>query len=105
MYSRSNMASQYTPAGNAANIPNSIQAPMQVSCIEPYVVSALMTLIGQRIVVETTRGSMHGALIDVKPDHIVLGEMYGNSRFFIRIAEIVHIMPDINGQSNQQYNY
>lgn len=67
--------------------------PMQVSCVEPYVVSALITLIGKKLVVETVRGSLTGMLMDVKPDHIVIGEMYGNSKFFIRIAEIVHVMP------------
>jgi hypothetical protein len=60
---------------------------------EPYIVSALITLIGKRLVVETVRGSLTGVLMDVKPDHIILGEMYGDSRFFIRIAEIVHVMP------------
>lgn len=67
--------------------------PVQVSNVDPYVVSALMTLIGNEIVVETVRGSLNGKLMDVKPDHIVLGERYDDSKFFIRIAEIVHIMP------------
>ena len=67
--------------------------PMQVACVEPYVVSALMALAGKKLVVETVRGSLTGRLMDVKPDHIVIGEMYGDSRFYIRIAEIVHIMP------------
>jgi len=66
---------------------------IQVSCVEPYVVSALITLTGKKLVVETVRGSLTGILMDVKPDHIVVGEMYGNSKFFIRIAEIVHVMP------------
>jgi|GEM_PF-840456 len=67
--------------------------PMQVFCLEPYVVSALMSLTGKKLVVETVRGSLTGILLDVKPDHIVVGERYGSSKFFIRIAEIVHIMP------------
>ena len=68
--------------------------PMQVFCVEPYVVSALMSLKGKKLVVETVRGSLTGKLLDVKPDHIVLGELCGgDSRFYIRIAEIVHIMP------------
>lgn len=83
-----------------------IQAmPMQVSCVDPYVVSALMPLIGKKLVVETVRGSLYGKLMDVKPDHIVVGEMYGDSRFFIRIAEIVHIMPDVNDSKCPQYKY
>lgn len=75
---------------------NTQPMPMQISCVDPYVVAALMTLIGKQIVVETVRGSLHGTLIDVKPDHIVIGEINDDSRFFIRIAEIVHIMPNIN---------
>lgn len=67
--------------------------PYQVSCIDPYVVNTLMTVIGKKLVVETVRGSMTGVLKDVKPDHIVLHEACGDSIFFIRIKEIVYIMP------------
>ena len=72
--------------------PGTQKLPTQVSCVDPYVVSALRTLIGKKLVIETVRGSQHGKLVDVKPDHIVL-EVNGDSRFFIRIAKIVHIMP------------
>lgn len=65
----------------------------QAYCIEPYFVSALNSLIGKKVVAETVRGSLTGMLRDVKPDHILLGETYGSSRFYIRIAEIVHVMP------------
>lgn len=67
--------------------------PMQVSCVEPCLVSALMSLAGKKLVVETVRGSLQGKLMDVKPDYIVIGEPCGHSKFYIRIAEIVHIMP------------
>ena len=79
--------------------------PMQVSCVDPYVVAALMTLIGKKLVVETVRGSLHAKLMDVKPDHIVVGEMYGDSKFIIRIAEIVHIMPDVEDSCYPKYKY
>ncbi|EOC99476.1 YuzF family protein [Caldisalinibacter kiritimatiensis] len=71
--------------------------PMQVSCIDPFVVDTLMSIIGKKIIVETVRGSIQGKLADVKPDHIVLKEVCGgDSVFFIRIQEIVHIMPNID---------
>lgn len=76
-----------------SNSPNIQSMPIQVSCIEPYLVYELITLTGKKLVVETVRGSLTGILMDVKPDHIVVGERFGNSKFFIRIAEIVHIMP------------
>ncbi|MBS4538792.1 YuzF family protein [Clostridium sp. D2Q-11] len=81
----------------------SMQKPMQVSNVDPYVVAALMTLKGKKLVVETVRGSLHGRLLDIKPDHIVIGESSDDSRFFIRIAEIVHIMPDINNDCDPRY--
>lgn len=96
---------EYENSDNSYVNQEAMKMPMQVSCIDPYVVSALMTLRGQRVVVETVRGSLNGNIIDVKPDHIVLGEMYDDSRFFIRIAEIVHIMPIGNNSSNPQYRY
>lgn len=70
--------------------------PVTVANIDPYVVETLKTIIGNRVVVETVRGSLHGELIDVKPDHIVVGEPYGDTRFFIRIQEIVYVMPDVD---------
>lgn len=70
--------------------------PIQVSYIDAHVVSVLKSILGQRIVVETVRGSLSGKLMDVQPDHIVLGEKYESSSFFIRIAEIVYIMPIVN---------
>ncbi|MGD9677672.1 MAG: DUF2642 domain-containing protein [Vulcanibacillus sp.] len=67
--------------------------PTQVFCVEPYLVSTLLTLMGRKLVVETVRGSVSGILFDVKPDHIVIGEIGDDSKFYIRISEIVHIMP------------
>jgi len=70
--------------------------PIEVLCTDPYLVAALRTLIRKRVVVDTVRGSLHGILIDVKPDHILLGERYEDSRFFIRLQQIVSIMPDLD---------
>ncbi len=67
--------------------------PCQVSNVDPFVVDALMCLIGKKIVVDTVRGAINGILKDVKPDHIVIHEVCGDSMIFIRIEEIVSIMP------------
>jgi hypothetical protein len=77
--------------------------PMPISCVDPYLVSALMPMIGKKLVVETVRGSITGMLIDVKPDHIVIGEPQGDSKFYIRTAEIVHIMPIDNDSCCPKY--
>ncbi len=59
--------------------------------VDPFVIETLQTVIGKHLVVETTRDSVRGVLKDVKPDHIML--MAGNTPFFIRIQQIVTIMP------------
>ncbi|WP_241657699.1 YuzF family protein [Anaerobacillus alkaliphilus] len=59
--------------------------------IDPFVIETLQTVIGKHLVVETTRDSVRGVLKDVKPDHITL--MAGDTPFFIRIQQIVTIMP------------
>ncbi|WP_456277269.1 YuzF family protein [Bacillus sp. AK128] len=66
--------------------------PKQVVVVEPYVYSAVSSLVGKRAVVETTRGNVSGMVIDAKPDHVVLQER--ESTFFVRLCEVVWIMPD-----------
>nr|WP_176757434.1 YuzF family protein [Salimicrobium halophilum] len=66
--------------------------PMQVVVVEPYVYAALQSLMGKRAVIDTSRGSVSGTVMDVKPDHVVLQER--DSAFFVRISEIVWIMPE-----------
>ncbi|CAM3882439.1 YuzF family protein [Mesobacillus thioparans] len=66
--------------------------PMNVVVVEPYVHSALQSLIGKRVVLDTTRGSVSGMVKDAKPDHVVVQEY--DSTFFVRIREIVWIMPE-----------
>lgn len=66
--------------------------PMNVIVVEPYVYSALYSLIGKRVVIDTTRGSVNGIVKDAKPDHVVIQEH--DSVFFVRIREIVWIMPE-----------
>lgn len=66
--------------------------PMQVIAIEPFVYEALRSLKGKRAVLDTTRGSVSGMVVDAKPDHVVIQEY--DSTFFVRIREIVWIMPE-----------
>lgn len=65
--------------------------PQMVSLVDPYVYQALQTLVSKRVVVETSRGSITGQISDVKPDHIVLQSH--DATFFIRIQEIIWVMP------------
>ncbi|MCT2535179.1 YuzF family protein [Aquibacillus koreensis] len=64
-----------------------------VMVVEPYVYQAATSLVGKYAVIETTRGSISGEVIDAKPDHIALKQR--DSIFFVRLCEIVWIMPDI----------
>lgn len=78
--------------GNGMSPYGSQTGPMNVVVVEPYVYSALYSLIGKRVVLDTTRGSVSGVVVDAKPDHVVLQEY--DSKFFVRIREIVWIMPE-----------
>lgn len=60
--------------------------------VDAYVVETLKSVIGKQVVLETTRGGISGCIADVKPDHVVLDTSHRN--FFIRISEIVWIMPE-----------
>jgi hypothetical protein len=71
---------------------SSRNTPQAVFHIDPYVVQTLQSVVGKRLIIETARGSVTGVLTDVKPDHIVLKEEPGGT-FFIRIAQIIWIMP------------
>ncbi|MDG4656955.1 YuzF family protein [Ectobacillus antri] len=64
-----------------------------VSSVDPYVVQTLQSVVGKRLVVDTVRGAVRGTLKDVKPDHIVIEEK--NTPFFVRIQQIVWIMPEL----------
>ncbi|MEW9109601.1 DUF2642 domain-containing protein [Cytobacillus gottheilii] len=66
--------------------------PKQVIVVEPYVYAAVSSLVGKRAVVETSRGSVSGTVLDAKLDHIAIQE--AESTFFIRLCEIVWIMPE-----------
>lgn len=101
-YSYGPMSTDIVPCGYG-KFADMQAAPMPVSCAEPYLVSALVPMTGKKLVVETVRGSLTGMLMDVKPDHIVIGEPHGDSKFYIRTAEIVHIMPIDNDSCYPKY--
>ncbi len=71
---------------------NQAMQPVPVVTLEPYVYQALCSLVGKRAVIDTTRGPVNGIVIDAKPDHVVIQER--NSTFFVRLCEIVWIMPE-----------
>ncbi|MGI8314684.1 YuzF family protein [Halobacillus mangrovi] len=71
------------------------QQPMNIqytTIIDPFVVNTLKTVVGKTLIVETTKDTVRGVLADVQPDHIVLN--VGDTTFFVRIQQIVTIMPD-----------
>lgn len=72
----------------------SMLQPEQVVVVEPFVFSAACSLVGKPVVLETKRGRVTGIVMDAKPDHLVLQER--DSTFFVRLCEVVWIMPDIH---------
>lgn len=62
--------------------------------IEPYIVETLIMIIGRSVVIETVRGNIQGILADVKPDHVVLKTYDNDTLFYVRLQQIVHVMPD-----------
>lgn len=60
--------------------------------VNPYVVETLMSVKGKCVIIETTRGRIEGTVAGVKPDHVIL--QLHEKTAFIRIAEIVWIMPE-----------
>lgn len=65
--------------------------PQMIANVDPFVVQTLQSITGSNVVIETTRGNVRGSISDVKPDHVVI--QAHNAFFFVRIQEIVWIMP------------
>lgn len=61
--------------------------------IDPYVVETLRVIIGRSVIIETVRGNLQGILADVKPDHVVVKSYDNETVFYVRIQQIVHVMP------------
>lgn len=80
---------------------HSYEAPMMQSrrlienttLTEPYFIEVLEMIKGKSVVVETVRGNSQGILADVKPDHIVLKSYDNDTVFYIRLKQIVEVMP------------
>ncbi|MFC7371986.1 YuzF family protein [Fictibacillus iocasae] len=66
--------------------------PQYMTLVDPFVVQRLQSVIGKDLVVETTKDTIRGTLTEVQPDHIVL-TAGGDSIFFVRIQQIVTVMP------------
>lgn len=84
----------HTSPVNPSQVSPSQVSPSQiqmVSSIDPYVVEALSRLVGRCVLLETTRGAIEGAIVDVKPDHVLL--QLHSRQACVRIAEIVWTMP------------
>ncbi|MDF2545134.1 MAG: hypothetical protein K0R93_32 [Anaerosolibacter sp.] len=62
--------------------------------VDPYVIETLRMIIGRSVVIETVRGNLQGVLADVKPDHIVVKTYDKDTVFYVRLQQIVYIMPD-----------
>ncbi|ADC51852.1 MULTISPECIES: YuzF family protein [Alkalihalophilus] len=73
------------------NNQNDHQVPQMISSVDPYVVQTLQSVTGSEVVIETTRGNVRGTVANVLPDHVVIES--SNSTFFVRIQQIVWIMP------------
>lgn len=64
--------------------------------VEPWVYQRLKQIEGKRVVVDTIRGGVNGVLVDVKPDHIVVQETPNEAPFFVRLCQIVWVMPNVD---------
>lgn len=60
---------------------------------EPFVVDALRMIVGRSVVIETVRGNLQGILEDVKLDHVVVRSYDKDTVFYVRLQQIVHVMP------------
>lgn len=72
-------------------IKDASRLPEMVTPVEPSWLERLVTIIGMNVVVETTRNTLYGRLINVEHDHIVL--QVGHGVNFIRIQQIISVMP------------
>lgn len=65
--------------------------PQMVTIVDPYVYQTLQSVISREVVIQTVQGNIRGVVTNVLPDHVVLEA--GHASFFIRIQQIVWIMP------------
>lgn len=67
------------------------EVPEMITPVEPSWLKRLSSVTGMDVVVETTRNSLYGRLLEVEHDHIVL--QIGHSVTFIRSQQIISLMP------------
>lgn len=67
------------------------QLPEMITPVEPSWLERLLSVMGMEVVVETTRNSLYGRLLEVEHDHIVL--QVGHSVTFVRCQQIISVMP------------
>ncbi|MFS0555676.1 YuzF family protein [Brevibacillus sp. 179-C9.3 HS] len=65
--------------------------PSMHTMIDPYLYQTLQSVIQREVAIQTTQGNIRGNVVDVLPDHVVLET--GGSTFFVRIQQIVWVMP------------
>ena len=67
------------------------QLPEMYIPVEPDWLKRLVSFIRMEVIVETTRNSLYGKLMEVEHDHIVL--QVGHGTIFIRCQQIISVMP------------
>ncbi|MEW9500954.1 YuzF family protein [Jeotgalibacillus marinus] len=67
------------------------QSVQLTSTYDPYLYQTLSDLMGNEIVVQTTKNTLQGTLSGVTPDHIVIN--INRTPFFVRIQRIVWVSP------------
>ncbi|KZE55593.1 hypothetical protein AV540_05970 [Brevibacillus parabrevis] len=68
-----------------------LNTPSMTSLIDPFVYQTLLGVVQRDVVIQTTQGNLRGNVVNVLPDHVVL--RVGGSTFFVRIQQIVWVMP------------
>ncbi|PFA68504.1 hypothetical protein CN378_07420 [Bacillus sp. AFS015802] len=58
---------------------------------DPYLYQALLSMMNEPLVVQTSEGSVRGKLVSILPDHIVID--VSGTPFYIRVQQIVWFFP------------
>lgn len=62
-----------------------------MTLVDPYIFQTLQSVVQREVVIQTTQGNLRGIVVHVLPDHVVLQS--GQASFFVRIQQIVWVMP------------
>ncbi len=77
-------------------------APVAASLVDPYLLQTLQGLIGCVVAVQTARGTVHGRLSHLTPDHVVVD--VSNAPFFIRLQQVIWVVPLTSPSKQKQTN-